>query len=309
MAYRSGPYRGVFGSTLEPCNQLKGRANILGIHNKRHLLVGVVAVALLAAAVVAGGAQAATLPTLSIAITPSSATVSGAPSTAGAINVAVSDKGIKEGELILFRLNPGRTVAEAEAFINAKKGAHDPNNTSQIGSIVFDAEANPTATSEAQTSLQPGLYLVLVGAGEGEPALRGTFTVGAGASSTPLPVAQATEKTVEFGFKGPTTLHDGELVRFENEGFLVHMDIAFPVKNMKSAKAVVKDLLAGKEKGIEKFVVGPPVGFYGPLSHEAFMQETITAKPGIYVQACFMETQDKRDHTRLGMERIIKITK
>ncbi len=38
-------------------------------------------------------------------------------------------------------------------------------------------------------------------------------------------------------------------------------------------------------------------------------EETITAKPGIYVQVCFMQTQDGRDHTRLGMERIIKITK
>ena len=51
------------------------------------------------------------------------------------------------------------------------------------------------------------------------------------------------------------------------------------------------------------------MGFYGPISHGAFMQETITAKPGIYVQVCFMETQDGRDHTLLGMERIIKITK
>ncbi len=115
-----------------------------------------------------------------------------------------------------------------------------------------------------------------------------------------LPAAQATEKTIEFGFRGPTTLHDGEVVRFENEGFLVHMDIAFPVKNMKAAQKAVKDLKAGNEKAVEKLIAGPPVGFYGPLSHDAFMQETITAKPGIYVQACFMETQDKRDHTQPG---------
>jgi hypothetical protein len=54
-------------------------------------------------------------------------------------------------------------------------------------------------------------------------------------------------------------LHDGELVRFENEGFLV--------------------------------------------------QETITAKPGIYVEVCFMDVQDARSHSQLGMERIIKIVK
>ena len=76
---------------------------------------------------------------------------------------------------------------------------------------------------------------------KGEPALRDTFTLAAGgAAALALPAPQATERTIEFGFKGPKTLHDGELVRFENEGFVVHMDIAFPVKNMKAAKKAVK---------------------------------------------------------------------
>ena len=105
----------------------------------------------------------------------------------------------------------------------------------------------------------------------------------AAASPAALPTPEATIRSIEFGFRGPSTLHDGELVRFENEGFLVHMDIAFPVKNMKAAKQIVKDLLAGKEKGLEKLVAGRAVGFAGPLSHEAFQQETITAKPGWYV--------------------------
>jgi hypothetical protein len=282
----------------------------VGIRINGRVLLGSSAVALLACAICALGAQAATLPALSIAVTPTSATVTGAPPNAGAVNVVVTDKGIKEGTVILFRLNPGKTVAEAEKFLAEKRAEHDPNNTVELGSIVFDAEAASGVTTEAQTSLQPGQYLVLVGGSHGEPAMRDTFTVGAAtAAPLALPAAQATERTIEFGFKGPATLHDGEVVRFENEGFLVHMDIAFPVKNMKAAHAAVKDLLAGKEKAVEKLIVGPPVGFYGPISHDAFMQETITAKPGIYVQACFMETQDKRDHTRLGMERIIKITK
>jgi hypothetical protein len=99
------------------------------------------------------------------------------------------------------------------------------------------------------------------------------------------------------------------LVRFENEGYLVHMDIAFPVKSKAVAQKAVKLLLAGKEKQLEKLIAGPPVGFAGPVSTGSFQQETITAKPGWYVQACFMETQDGRDHTLLGMERIIKIAK
>ena len=38
-------------------------------------------------------------------------------------------------------------------------------------------------------------------------------------------------------------------------------------------------------------------------------QEVLIAKPGFYVQACLMDTQDGREHTQLGMERLIKITK
>ncbi len=282
----------------------------MAIRINGRLLVVACTVALLAAAVCAVGAGAAAPPNLSIAVTKTSATVTGAPAGAGAVNVVVTDQGVKEGTVLLFRLNPGKTLAEAEKFIGEKKAQHDPNKTVELGSIVFDGEASSGVTSEAQTSLQPGQYLVLVGEGEHEVVLRTTFTVGpATASAVALPAAQATEKTIEFAFRGPTTLHDGEVVRFENEGFLVHMDIAFPVKNMKAAKKAVKDLKAGKEKAIEKLIAGPPVGFYGPISHNAFMQETITAKPGIYVQACFMETQDGRDHTLLGMERIIKIVK
>ena len=87
------------------------------------------------------------------------------------------------------------------------------------------------------------------------------------------------------------------------------MDFAFPVKNMHAARTAVKDLLSGNQKGLGKLIAGPPVAFAGPLSHGAMQEETITAKPGIYVQVCFMETQDHRDHTSLGMERIIKIAK
>ena len=131
----------------------------------------------------------------------------------------------------------------------------------------------------------------------------------AAAAPVALPTPEATIRSIEFGFHGPSTLHDGELVRFENEGYLVHMDVAAPVKNMKAAKQAIKDLLAGKEKAVGKLISGPPAGFAGPLSHEAFQQETITAKPGIYVEVCFMDTQDGRSHSRLGMERIIKIVK
>ncbi len=272
----------------------------------RATLATTAALAATASLAAAGVAQASTLPTVSIAISPTSATVSGTLQS-GAVNVLTSDTGVKEAAVIVFLLKPGVSVAEAEAFTKEKKG-RDPNNTGKLGSIVFDTEASTGQTSEAQTDLQPGQYIVLVAAGEGQAQVRTSFTVSAAKSPATLPAPQATVRSIEFGFRGPSTLHDGEVVRFENEGFLVHMDIAIQVKSEKTAKQLVKLLLAGNEKQAQKLAIGA-VTFAGPLSSGAFQQETVTAKPGVYVQACFMDTQDGRSHTQLGMERIIKIAK
>jgi hypothetical protein len=250
---------------------------------------------------------ASTLPTLHVALSASAVTVTGTPQS-GAVNVAVSASGLKEASAILFQLKPGVSLAEVEAFLATKK-AGDANAAGKYGSIVFDQEAPTSGSSEAQTDLQPGQYLALSLAGEGGPKAHTAFTVAPTAAPAALPAPQATVRSIEFGFRGPSTLHDGELVRFENEGFLVHMNYAFPVKSVKVARKLVKLLLAGKEKGIEKLVSGPPASFEGPVSTGAYQQETITAAPGVYVEVCFMDTQDGRSHTQLGMERIIRITR
>jgi hypothetical protein len=257
----------------------------------------------------AGSAQAASpLPALPIAVTPTSITLGATPQS-GAVNVVVTATGkVKEGSLILFQLKPGATVAEVEAFLSAKKHVNDPNYADKYGSLVLDEEVNAGTTGEAQTYLQPGQYLALGSPGEGPPKLKVAFTVAPSKAPVALPAPEATIRSIEFGFRGPTTIHDGELVRFENEGFLVHMDIAFKVKTRSNARKLIKALIDGNEKSAFKLATGF-VGFAGPLSSGSYQQETIAAKPGIYVQACFMETQDGRSHTRLGMERIIKITK
>jgi hypothetical protein len=278
-------------------------------------LRGVFVAALLAAAslltfargpIAVSSAQASTLPTVTLSINTSSITAGGALQSGG-VNVVSTATGVKEAGAILFLLKPGVSVAEVYAYLDSK-GKKDINTTNKYGSIVFDAEVESGHSSEAQTNLQPGQYIALVAQGKGPPKTRSSFTVTATKSPAALPTPQATVGTTEFGFRGPSTLHVGELVRFENEGFLVHMDVALQVKNMKVAKQVVKLLLAGKDKQTEKLGIGG-TAFAGPLSSGAYQQETITAKPGVYVQACFMTTQDGREHTRLGQERIIKIVK
>jgi len=254
-----------------------------------------------------GSAQAAPLPTLTLALTKTSVTIGGTLQS-GAVNVVATATGTKEAAAVLFQLKPGVTPDEFASFIKTPK-VKDLNNTSKLGSIVFDEEATPGQTAEAQTVLQPGTYMALNGEGEGGPKAFTSFTVTASPAPAVLPTPGATIRSIDFAFRGPSVLHVGEIVRFENEGFLVHMDVVFPAKSKKAAAKILNGLLTGKEKGLEKLVSGSPFSFAGPLSSGAYQQETITAKPGWYVQACFMQTQDGRVHTRLGMERIIKIVK
>jgi hypothetical protein len=252
-------------------------------------------------------AQAAGLPTVTASVNASSITVGGALQSGG-VNVVSTATGVKEAGVVLILLKPGVSTAEVIAF-SSSPGAKDLNNVSKLGSIAFDTEVAPGRASEVQTYLQPGNYVALATQEEGPPKARTSFTVTAAKAPVALPAPQAAIRSIEFGFRGPSTLKDGELVRFENEGFLVHMDFAFRAKSRKGAKEIVALLRADKERQVGTLTAGPPAGFAGPLSPGAYQQETITAKPGWYVQVCFMDTQDKRGHTLLGMERIIKITK
>ena len=273
------------------------------------LAVALMVSSLLAIAAAPAASGAATLPTLNVSISKTAITASGA-TVSGAVNVVTtSAKGLKEPTAVLFLLKPGVTVAEFEAFAKSKKFS-DPNNADKLGTIVFDDEGKAGGTTEAQTVLSPGTYVLLNAEGENptNPA-HSTLTITAAPAPAALPAAQAVEKTIEFGFRGPTTLKVGEVVRFENEGFLVHMNIAFPMKSKRAASEAVRFLREGKEKKVFKLVAGQPFGFYGPLSTGAFQQETITAKPGWYIQACFMATQNGRVHTSLGMERAFHIVK
>ena len=277
-----------------------------------HLLMGVVAAVLVALAGLASAtaAGAAALPTIALALTPSSITVSGTLKS-GAVNIVSTAASGKEPSPGLLLLKPGVSLSEVYALLEANKIGNEPNLVSKYASIVFDGTSPRAGTSsEAQTSLEPGQYVAINAEGDNSAKWpRASFTVAPAATPATLPAPQATERSIDFAFRGPSSLHDGELVRFENEGYVVHMDLAIPTASHANAQKAVKALLAGREKTLEKLISGEPFSFAGPLSSGGFQQETITAKPGWYVQACFMQTQDGRAHTLLGMERIIEITK
>jgi plastocyanin len=264
------------------------------------------AAAVSAAALLAAGASSAdtaTLPTLTLSLTGTSITVAGTVQS-GAVNVT-STTTAKDAEPTLVRLNPGVT---ADQLLAAAAHIRDPNDVSAYGSIVFDADA-PKGTSTAQTLLAAGNYVAMDTQGD-NPAKwpHAAFAVAQASQPASLPAAKATVHAIDFGFKSPRTLHAGEVVRFQNDGYVAHMIDAVKVKNRRDAKKAIAYLKAGKDSKLEKMATGF-ASFMGPVSHGAVQQLTLNAKPGIYILVCFMDTQDHREHTRLGMLKQIRIAK
>ena len=270
------------------------------------------ALAVTCALVLAGGASgaggASALPTLNIALSGTNGVSVSGSEVSGAVNVVSTfsgqaPSGPNNGPAWgLIRLNPGVTVLQAAGAVQSHHG--DLNALTPYGSLFAD-DAAPGA---AQTVLTPGNYVALNLSGNGNPGFA-PFTVTQSSSPAALPNAAATETSIEFGFRGPTVLHDGTIVRAQNGGFLVHMNIGIGVKNAATGRQVMALLRAGKDGKAQRLANRQFLNLAGPLSPGGMQQAVLNAKPGYYVEACFMDTQDGREHTQLGMLRLIRVVK
>ena len=263
------------------------------------------AAAIAAATGATAGAAGGSLPKVTISTDGKSFKVGGALQS-GAVNVVTKVTGEPQAEPTLIRLNSGVTPKQMLGFLRSK-AARDPNRLARLGAIDFDAQV-PKGTTRFQTTLQAARYLVIDTSGNPAKAPTASFTVGKAAHPAKLPKAAATVKEIEFGFRAPAKLHRGSLVRFKNGGFLVHMNIALPTTGA-NAKKLVKVLRSGKDNAARKLVTGQPLTWQGSVSPGAVQQTKLDVKPGVYVMACFMDTQDGREHTQLGMERIVRVVK
>lgn len=255
----------------------------------------------------AASPASSSLPRLTLALTSNSLTVGGKLQS-GAVKVIMNVTGERHTEPVLFRLKPGvpfSAFPRAVAAVAAHNG--DLNYLDPYGSIVFDAVANK-GTSGAQTALRQGNYIAIDLASTKANPPHAAFTITRAAHPAKLPKPGATISAIDFTFHGPTRLHEGELVRFQNNGFLVHQIQGIGVKNAKAAKQLTALLLAGKDHQAKKLRISAPE-FAGPLSTGGYQQETINQAPGVYVLVCIMRTQDGREQTQLGMERTIQIVK
>jgi hypothetical protein len=246
---------------------------------------------------------AASLPTITLTMTGEKITVAGTLQSGG---VRIVSKVTEEaqGSPVLVRLDPGVSVAQFVAAL--PKLAAEPNKIEGIGSIVFSPQADK-GTSSAQADLAAGQYVALDLAPSGQPPLT-AFVVTTSPSPATLPKPGATIASIEFAFRGPVLLHDGELVRFANHGFLVHMIVAARARSAAGAREIARLLKAGKNGQVQRLATNF-YAFDNLLSRGAYQQLVIHNRPGHWVLACLMDTQDHREHTLLGMERVIRIVK
>jgi hypothetical protein len=249
------------------------------------------------------------LPTIRVVMTGKAVSVGGTLQSGG-VNIQTNTTGEPNGDLILLRLNPGVTLQQFATFIRTRAAA-DANAVSRVGTIVVDAAA-PRGIASVKTRLQPGQYLALDSGNQNSPPSawpKTLFTVTPAAQPAALPPAQATLHLIDFGFRGPAVFRNGETVRVYNNGFVVHMAIAFGARSLQDANTIVSLLRAGRDKQAQHMATNSFFSFAGPLAHNSFQQLTVRATPGYYVLACFMDTQDGREHTALGMEKVIRIVR
>ncbi len=274
-------------------------------------LAAVIAAAGAAASVgafaLAGSANAATPPgNMFINLTGTTGISVSGSKVSGAVNIFSSGR----GSYALVRLNPNvspsTAIAQGFAAVGAAHGNLDAL-TATGNALLVAQNAGPTI----ETALTPGTWLALNTSSQSGPPAYTQFTVTPSASPAPLPAVVGTQRAIEFGFRGPNVLHDGTFIRIENDGFLVHMVNLVGVKNKAAGQRLVQLLRQGKgphNKAVRAQLNGRMISLMNPASPGALQQRLVNFRRGWYVEACFMQTQDGRDHTQLGMLRLVRVT-
>lgn len=256
-----------------------------------------------------GGASAparpaAALPVMTFKMNGKTVSVGGTLKS-GAERILFTVTGEASGGPTLVRVDNG--VSLSQFFKGFAAAGQDPNNLYGLGQIVMSTQANK-GTSSVYVDLAPGTYAAL---DTNAPTKTPPFTVFAVTRAkhpAALPKPGATVTSIEFGFRGATVLHQGEMVRWANSGFLVHMIFGAQAPNLATAEKIAALLKAGKDNAAEALAIGSYV-WDGALSHGQSFQSVISQPRGFWVIACFMDTQDGREHTTFGMEKVIQILK
>lgn len=274
--------------------------------SKRFAPVVLAAAVVAVAAVTSGASGAQSMPTLTIALNGVKGVAVSGSETAGAVRVVSTFRGKAphgpdQGPAFgLVRLKPGATIQQASSAVQSHHG--DINALTPYGTLISDGSPD-----EVQLNLTPGNYVALNVTGRGQPGVAPFTITSTSSTAASLPAAQATETAREFGFEGPAVLHDGTIVRAQNHGWLVHMIVLVGVRDIATGRQLIALLKAGKSRQAQKLASRNFVELLGPSSPGAMQQQVLHTPPGWYVEGCFMDTQDGREHADIGMARLVQV--
>ncbi|MBV9383611.1 MAG: hypothetical protein JO242_23485, partial [Streptosporangiaceae bacterium] len=238
----AGPVALAAGLSLAP----------LGVSQARVTQPGTARAAAAPQAAARAAAHARALPVITVKMNGKTISVTGALRSGGA-RIAFRVTGEAAALPIFVRLDPGVTLARFFAVLPS--AAADPNNLYGIAQISMSTQANK-GSSSVQANMAPGRYVALdLGPSTPVPPFT-TFVITRSKSPARLPAPGATISTIDFGFRGAAKVRDGELVRFANQGFLVHMVFGVQAPNLKTAQKIARLLLAGRDNQAQKLAIG-----------------------------------------------------
>jgi hypothetical protein len=210
------------------------------------------------------------------------------------------------GQLLLIRFDQSAGTQRLRAAL--AQAAVNPDALGGVAVIVLDVAARAGQVA-VQTVLQPGSYEALnVTSGSRSSWPVSYFRVVKSDRPVMLAKPGASIEAIDFGFRGARLLRDGELVKFGNGGYLVHMIAFYRAKSRADASQLAADLRHRRYAQASRLAVLTGM-FTGPLSHNQWQQQVIANHPGYYVLACVLRTQSGQYETRLGMVQVIRIVR
>lgn len=268
---------------------------------KQQLVTGAVALAVAGAGAAVVGAQEAP-PTVGIAVTPKTMTVTGADALkAGPTRLAFTRRGKGESGFVVIELKPGVTRAQVT---KAAPNITDPRGGLKYGRFVASSFVAGGARYATTLTLKAGEYVIVDITRR--PAVRAAFTVGRETSTAVATTPATTVGMVDYGFDMPSTVPRTGTFRVENRGKQLHHMLTFPLRKGVNEAKLLRDLKAGKEP--RAAFAGPPSAPVEVVSPGTVNDVEVRQRAGKVLFVCFLQDSAKKPpHVALGMAKVVTV--
>ncbi len=271
---------------------------------KKQALAGALALALTAAGAAGVAAQEAP-PTVDVAVTPKTMTVTGAEALKGGpTRLDFAFKGRGEVGFVVMELRPGVT---RDQVTKAAPRIQDPAAAEKrYGRFVASSFLANQRKYTTTITLKPATDYVLLDITK-KGAVRGGFRTGSETGTAVAPAPGVTVGMKDYAFDVPSTIPRTGALRVENRGKVLHHLLSFPLRKGVDDKKLLRDLKAGKEPPRTAFA-GPPSAPVEIVSPGTVNDVDTLRRRGKVLFVCFLQDGPKKPpHAALGMAKVVTV--